>query len=658
MSGDAKQVNMSRPIYLPVWSWGALCVAVLVFAGLCWAEYAVQWNSLQRYYVPVYLKTGLRAWQSAHNAANYEVVHVLDKRSQSRLAIPDEIEVMPQEDGTLRYRLNDVAAERGLVKAELDEARYGDQWLHGQLAHWIYQDGTLAGYLGWPAGIALAVFAVLLYFAGPLDRKSAISQLRGQRLKGTEQLTPAGFNRRMQRRTEVAGPLQDGVLFLDAARSWLGRQLNNHGALGVYVPREREQQHIVMMGDTGAGKSSAIRQALWQAEERGELGIVYDVSGELTAQFYDPARGDVILNPLDARCPFYALAEEIEDDAEALTVAESLFPDRPHDNPFFVEATRSLFAYLLCLQPTPDELVYWLSHPSEIDKRVRGTELETTLAGDAPGQRKGVLASLNAVAKALRLLPKESEVKGRFSTKAWAARRKGWIFITSTSETRAALRPLVSLWLDLLVSRLLSTGAASGKKTWLVLDELHSLQRLTHLPMALTEGRRADCVMVLGFQGRAQIVDLYGPLAETLLSQPATKLFFRTSDPDAAAWISRAIGEAEYLRHRVSTSQDQKGRATASHQREIVRELLLMGSEIMGLEPLECYVRHGNYVIHLRTQYTEREPQQPAFLSLKRVSVRARLEDRRTQPTSSASTPSVPPTAPKSSTQHQQEFFE
>jgi DNA helicase HerA-like ATPase len=63
----------------------------------------------------------------------------------------------------------------------------------------------------------------------------------------------------------------------------------------------------MLMGDTGSGKSSAIRQILRQVQERGETAIVYDPAMDFVGEFYDPKRGDLILNPLDARCPYWSL---------------------------------------------------------------------------------------------------------------------------------------------------------------------------------------------------------------------------------------------------------------------------------------------------------------------------------------------------------------
>ena len=49
-----------------------------------------------------------------------------------------------------------------------------------------------------------------------------------------------------------------------------------------------------------------------------------------------------------------------------------------------------------------------MSNAEEIDKRVEGTELAAMIDRGAANQRSGVLGSLNMVADAFKLLPKES----------------------------------------------------------------------------------------------------------------------------------------------------------------------------------------------------------------------------------------------------------
>ena len=91
------------------------------------------------------------------------------------------------------------------------------------------------------------------------------------------------------------------------------------------------------MGDSGKGKSALIRQILLQIEERGETAIVYDPAtpADYVPYFLTPSRGDLILNPLDERMPYWTPGDELRQGADALTLAASLFPDRHNENSFF-----------------------------------------------------------------------------------------------------------------------------------------------------------------------------------------------------------------------------------------------------------------------------------------------------------------------------------
>ncbi len=83
-----------------------------------------------------------------------------------------------------------------------------------------------------------------------------------------------------------------------------------------------------MMSDIGGGKSNAIRQLPRQVREREESAIVYDPAMDFVSEFYSPARGDLILNPLDQRCPYWGLGDEIDRDETAATIAAAFLPER------------------------------------------------------------------------------------------------------------------------------------------------------------------------------------------------------------------------------------------------------------------------------------------------------------------------------------------
>jgi type IV secretory pathway TraG/TraD family ATPase VirD4 len=463
--------------------------------------------------------------------------------------------------------------------------------------------------------VGLGVLVVGFLFALPRDRKRRRVLKYGRRTKGPEQVTAAQFNRSQSQAA-------DGIGFITKERRTLGEFILRRDGKMVRVPRERESYHFMMMGDTGAGKSSLIRQILMQIEGRGETAIVYDPQLEYTPQFYEPGRGDVILNPLDARMPYWSPCDEVQHEAEAEGLAAALFKDDPRTNPFFVMVPRQIFAHLLNEQPkrTPQELLAVLRDERELAKRLKDTEHAAAIYPDAGPQRGGMIATLNSVTNALKLLPRKEEAKTSWTATEWAKQRQGWLFITSPSEFRERLRPLISMWLDMLVLRLMNQGQPGARPVWFILDELHSLHALPQLHTAITESRKAKNPVVLGFQGRSQLEDLYGRKAEAMLSQPATKIFLRTDEANSSEWISQTIGDQEIERLRESRMEGHfpnNRRDSRSYQLDRSKERLVMASEIQGLPDLHGYVKGGNLVVRLSFPYIDLPKRHEAFIERK-----------------------------------------
>lgn len=634
----------------PIWTIAAVIVAVVGGAVIGHFSYIWTWTPLQRCYSDAYAAT-----ENAGGAARtgtYSVL-VLVTRTGDRLALDSDV----IERDEYAFVLTEEATKAGAVKVEWQRRQYENSKLHQWLRHSIYKDQTLMdlekpGLLG-----GLGVFVVCLIAAIPKDIARARMRKNGRRLKGPELVTPARFNRRNH---------SDGISFVQ--RQSFAEKLTGR-IRSVRIPRGIESSHILIMGDTGTGKSVLTRRILLEVASRGETAIVYDPALEYTPQFLNPSRGDLVLNPLDQRMPYWTPGNELRQEAEALTLATSLFPDRFNENPFFVEGPRKIFAHLLTFQPTPQELVWWMSHPEEIDSRVEGTELAAIIDPQSPPQRSGVLGSLNMVADALKLLPREKETTHVWSALEWSKDRRGWLFLTSTPETRKRLLPLISLWLDTLVLRLMNQGQASPRPVWFVLDELASLQQLPQLHTAVTENRKSNNPIVLGFQGRSQLETRYGHESEAMLSQPATKVFLRTSEPRAAKWISETIGEVEIERLRESRTTHPQRRRAKSYNLDRQVEPLVMPSEITGLEPLHGYLKTGNLVVPMRFPYIELADKQPKFIERK-ISREPRKEMKAPAKPATAGNDGAPPTVVpqevkqtrekqlKRTEQRQQRFFE
>jgi hypothetical protein len=136
---------------------------------------------------------------------------------------------------------------------------------------------------------------------------------------------------------------------------------------------------------------------------------------------------------------------------------------------------------------------------------------------------------------------------------------------------------------------------------------------------------------VLGFQGRSQLDKRYGQDAEAMLSQPATKIFFKTSEPRAAKWISEAIGEVEVERLKESRSMDLMSmRSSKSYAMEIAVKPLVMASEISGLEPLRAFIKQENRVVPVWFRLTPKCSKQPEFVERKMLAIAAKPVEART----------------------------
>ena len=307
-----------------------------------------------------------------------------------------------------------------------------------------------------------------------------------------------------------------GVTIITARR--LGWQLRGDGLElgGVRLPRALETQHIAVTGKSGAGKSNLIRGVLRQIAARQEVGVVLDPDREYLGEFFRPERGDVVLNPLDERCPLWTPWQELrpgyaEPDAEAQ--AESLFPDPPRQadvgsTPFFRRSSRMLYLSLLKIaEPRePAALVELLNLPrAELKQRLKGTPAEALIDPGAHEQGAGIVATVANTVNPFRYLP--STVATEWSARRWAETRAGWVFLTCEEATRAAVLPLLSLWLDSMVHRLLSTELDRGarERVWIVADELPVLRRQQKIESLLARGRKRGLCVLIGFQGHAAV---------------------------------------------------------------------------------------------------------------------------------------------------------
>ena len=574
------------PPHVPILSYTAIATALLCTGMFIWQRLAFSLTPLQRSYMTEYIRSDAGGTFNAHEA--YRLLYLGGGKAKPRLAFPVDFVAGKTElpNGKIvSVALSELATSQGYRSFYRGpEQKLADRSLHRWLRLTVYENKGLWSLFVVSVIEGAVCLAVMLWFAVPYDIRRFKQMKYGRILRGPQLLSPQEFDRQQK---------GDGIGFKTTELSKMMR-----------IPARKEAQHFQIMGDTGVGKTQLIMQILRQIRERGESAIVYDPACEYLQRFYDKERGDIILNPLDERCPYWGPSQEMASNAEADAIAASLYqPATDVKDEFFHQTPAQIFAHLLRKGPTPHQLAEWMASSETLETLVAGTEMSFYIDRKAGPQRAGVLASLGLVAKCFRLLPEKDQTNRTWNARTWAKERKGWIFITSRPPERETLRPLHSLWIDLLVMRLLTAPQPGQKPVWFVIDELASLQKLPQLHTAITENRKSKNPLVLGFQGKAQLEVTYGHLAEVMLSQPATKIFMKTAEPKAAEWISEAIGKVEIERLKETKFDGSRSGKNFTVDRQI--EPLVMGSEISGLDDRHAYLKLGNDVARFDFDYLD-----------------------------------------------------
>ena len=554
------------------------------------------WTPVQRLDLPAYLRASLTSTVGFSTSGSYALLCVVDRHG--RQLVTDDTAWQVPIGGVLTWVLSDAAKAAGGQRLEWTTTAHD----HAALAAFL-RDAVYAGQR--PLVFFAPCFRAMgLTLAALVFLASVNNLLRGpgRRLRGSELVSSRRFNRRLR---------ADGLtIFQQPGRV---RRLF-HWPSRIRLPRRLETHHLLVMGDIGAGTSLVLRQVLDQIAARGERAIVYDPALEFLPGCHDESRGDVILNPLDERSPYWTPADELVEPADAWTVASALVPDHSHARrEALTEGSRDLVASLLMARPGPHQLASWLAHPAALEAQLAGTPEATRLGGLTPEQRTTVLASLHVAADALRLLPDAGETTARWSAAEWTWHGRGWVFLTSPPPMRERLRPVMSLWLDLLLRRLLDTASDGAPRTWVIVNDLASLDRLPHLPL-LAQNPHARTPLVLGVRGRRALDARYGAEAETLLARPATKVFFRTSEPRAAAWMADTVGRVEVEIERVPAQRPTRG--VHPHYGGLERQVypLVLDSDLMGLPDRQGWVKVESLVVPLALADRPPVTKSPRFL--------------------------------------------
>lgn len=403
------------------------------------------------------------------------------------------------------------------------------------------------------------------------------------------------------------------------ARETIERDRKQISIAGVPVPTKAESTHFSIGGATGTGKSTIFKEMIYSAMLRGDRMVILDPDGEFLSCFY--RKGDKILNPFDARTEGWSFFNEIREDFDFERYARSIIQPSAsaeaeewydYGRLLFHEVARKLYQSNRSAA-TIEEVFNWTNKKSaeELAEFVEGTNAQSLFTGNDRASSSARFVLSNKLAPHLKM------PAGPFSLRDWLADPKGGnLFITWNENMRAALRPLITTWVDSIFTSILGMSPDPKRRVWAFLDELESLACLPTLGDALTKGRKKGLCVVSGYQSYAQLEHVYGDkLAETMLANHRTSVVLAVGrgGERTVERMSKSLGQHEVRRQREGHNQPWDRFGSRSRYEETKQERVVLPSEITGLPDLEGYLAFpGKYPVgkfKLRiTEYNRNQP--------------------------------------------------
>ncbi|HEX4266430.1 MAG TPA: type IV secretion system DNA-binding domain-containing protein [Steroidobacteraceae bacterium] len=387
---------------------------------------------------------------------------------------------------------------------------------------------------------------------------------------------------------------------------------------GVAIAPGDEVKHFKLIGTTGTGKSTAIRELLAAALDRGDRAVITDPDGGYLARYHDAGRGDVILNPFDSRSVQWDPFAEVREPYDAEQLASSLIPTtedasgrewRGYARTFLAAVVRRCHEVgrrnaaelwrLIAMAPS-----------SELRPIVANTPAQPFLEPENARMFGSIRSVAGSASAALEHV--QAQRARTFSVRDWIDGGRGALFMPYQASQIAALRTIIATWVRLSIFEIMC-DEGRDRRVWLIVDELDALGAIDGLKDALARLRKFDGRCVLGFQSIAQVSSTYGVgEAQTLVENCANTLILRCSASEhggTSQFASRLIGEREVARRSTSRGRDGSGlpggrgwRRSTNVSDQRVTEAAVLASELEQLPDLTGYLKTASSAAWLRVR--------------------------------------------------------
>jgi type IV conjugative transfer system coupling protein TraD len=383
------------------------------------------------------------------------------------------------------------------------------------------------------------------------------------------------------------------------------RLLERHGIAsdlricGVPLVKGTETGHLLVTGTTGSGKTQALIELLQSIRARGDRVICFSPSGDFVSAFFRPEK-DVLLNPFDSRCPSWNLWADCPHAYDYDALAAALIPSGTHNSdPFWNDSARKVIAATARELARRDQKdirtlldLLTVAPMEDLHQFLSNTEAGPLIDPNSEKTALSIRSNVSNYTAALRYLP---QGRSEFHIREWVDKDSAdeWVFLNATDAQLPSVKPVLSMWLEILTNALLGLPASQSRRIWLVIDELPVLQKIPSLEDFLARARKHGGCATIAFQSPSQLRDRYGEAgAQTITGLCNTWVCFLQREFEAAKWVANSFGQLEVIESNQGVSygaNDMRDGVSLSNQRRL--RPLVLESEIMALAPLSGVLR-------------------------------------------------------------------
>jgi len=414
---------------------------------------------------------------------------------------------------------------------------------------------------------------------------------------------------------------------------------------GIPIAARDETKHFKLIGTTGTGKSTAVQEILSGALGRGDRAVIADPDYGYVRRFYDPRRGDVILNPFDSAALKWDLFGEITEAYDIDQLARSLIPDQGGADKSWREYARTFFTAVTQQARAGGETrieelnrLLLIADPEELRTLVQGTPAQSFLRESNARMFDSIRSVTSSAVGSLQHVARQKAQL--FSVRQWVQHEKrGVLYMPYRAGQIAALRSSISAWMRLAIFEAMNQPEGD-QRLWFVVDELDALGQIDGLKDALARLRKFGGRCVLGLQSVAQVSGTYGTSeAQTIIENCGNTLILRCAASEhggTSHFASRLIGQREVIRTTVSRSRRPfQWLASTTRAEHSSIEPAVLDSEIEQLPDLNGYLKFASlpqwYRVHLTPRASAVQHRaHGTSAELRSVAADVKLEERQT----------------------------